>query len=149
LQDRAAVVVLSQRSAVKYEKGTKMNLDSYFQNVKGVGILATSDADGNVDAAIYAKPYVIDEKIIAFSMLEHTSYSNVMANLNACFLFIEKGEGFKGYRFYLQQKGEETDPDNIKMLKKTHNIIDMPTDQKRHLVYFRIKQVRPLIDDKK
>lgn len=126
-----------------------MNLDSYFENVLGVGVLATSDASDNVDVAIYAKPYVIDEKIIAFSILEYTSYSNVMANPNACFLFIEKGEGFKGYRFYLQQKGEETDPDIIKMLKKTHNLMDMPTDQRRHLVYFRIKQVRPLIDDKK
>jgi hypothetical protein len=149
LQDRAAVVILSRWPTVKYEKETKMNLDSYFENVLGVGILATSDASGNVDAAIYAKPYVIDEKIVAFSMLEHTSYSNVMANPNACFLFIEKGEGFKGYRFYIKQKGEETDPDIIKMLKKTHNLMDMPTDQRRHLVYFRIKQVRPLIDDKK
>jgi hypothetical protein len=149
LQDRAAVVILSRWPTVKYEKETKMNLDSYFENVLGVGILATSDASGNVDAAIYAKPYVIDEKIIAFSMLEHTSYSNVMTNPNACFLFIEKGEGFKGYRFYIKQKGEETDPDNIKMLKKTHNIIDMPTDQKRHLVYFKINHIRPLIDDKK
>jgi hypothetical protein len=149
LQDRAAVVILSQRSAVKYEKGTKMNLDSYFENVLGVGILATSDASGNVDAAIYAKPCVIDEKIIAFSILEYTSYSNVMANPNACFLFMEKGEGFKGYRFYIKQKGEETDPDNIKMLKKTHNLMDMPTDQKRHLVYFKINHIRPLIDDKK
>jgi hypothetical protein len=125
-----------------------MNLDSYFENVKGVGVLATSDAKGNADAAIYARPYVIDEKIIALSMMEHRSYSNVMANPNACFLFIEKGEGYKGYRFYLKQKGEETDEDNIKMLKKTHNIMDMPSNEKRHLVYFAIKQVRPLIGDK-
>jgi hypothetical protein len=125
-----------------------MNLDSYFENVKGVGVLATSDEKGKVDAAIYARPYVIDEKIIALSMMERRSYSNVMANPNACFLFMERGEGYKGYRFYLKQKGEETDEDNIKMLKKMHNIMDMPANEKKHLVYFVIKQVRPLIGDK-
>ena len=124
-----------------------MNLENYFNNVKGLGILATSDAEGNVDAAVYAKPYIIDEKIIAFSMMEHQSYSNIKANPKACFLFIEKGDGSKGYRFYLQQKGEETNPDNIKMLKKTYNIIDIPAGEKRHLVYFKINQIRPLIGD--
>jgi uncharacterized pyridoxamine 5'-phosphate oxidase family protein len=125
-----------------------MNLDSYFENVKGVGVLATSDKKGNADAAIYARPYVIDEKIIMFSMMERTSYGNVMANPNACFLFMEKGEGFKGYRFNLRQRGEETNEDNIKMLRKTHNITDVGAIEKRHLVYFEIKQVRPLIGDK-
>ena len=124
-----------------------MNLENYFANVKGTGILATSNAEGNVDAAVYARPYVIDEKIIAFSMMEHQSYSNIKVNPKACFLFIEKGEGFSGYRFYLQQKGEETNPDNIKMLKKTYNIIDIPAGEKRHLVYFKINRIRPLIDD--
>ena len=122
-----------------------MNLENYFGNIKGTGILATSDAKGNVDAAVYARPYVIDDKIIAFSMMERKSYSNIMSNPKACFLFIEKGEGFKGQRFYLQSKGEETNPDNIKMLKKTHNITDIPTDEKRHLIYFTINQVRSLI----
>lgn len=125
-----------------------MNLENYFGNVKGTGILATSDAEGNVDAAVYAKPYIIDEKIIAFSMMEQKSYSNIKANPKACFLFIEKGEGFNGYRFYIQQKGEETDPDNIKMLKKTYNIVDIPSNEKRYLVYFKISQIRSLIEDK-
>ena len=69
-----------------------MNLDSYFENVKGVGVLATSDEKGKADAAIYARPYVIDEKIIAFSMMEHKSYKNIKSNPKACFMFIEKGE---------------------------------------------------------
>ena len=46
-----------------------MNLSDYFQDAKGTGVLATSDSDGNVDIAIYSRPYIIDEKKIAFSML--------------------------------------------------------------------------------
>jgi hypothetical protein len=58
-----------------------MGLAEYFGRVKGTGILATSDAEGNVDLAIYAPPYIIGEKKIAFSMLERRSYSNLQSNL--------------------------------------------------------------------
>jgi hypothetical protein len=125
-----------------------MNLENYFANVKGTGILATSDVEGNVDAALYARPYIIDDKIIAFSMMEHRSYKNIKANPNACFLFIEKGEGYKGQRLYLQLKGEETNPETIKMLKKMHNLADVGSGEKRHIVYFTISQTRPLVDEK-
>ncbi len=125
-----------------------MNLENYFSNIKGTGILATSDAKGNVDAALYARPYIIDEKIIAFSMMEHTSYKNIKANPKACFMYIEKGEGYNGQRFYLQLKGEETNPEIIKMLKKLHNLADIGSSEKRHIMYFTIDQVRPLVADK-
>ncbi len=38
-----------------------MSLGEYFENVEGVGILSTADAEGNVDSAIYARPHVVDE----------------------------------------------------------------------------------------
>ena len=44
-----------------------MNQSDYFENTAGTGVLATSDNEGNVDVAIYAKPHVIDENTIAFS----------------------------------------------------------------------------------
>ena len=54
-----------------------MNLAAYFENVKGTGILAACDSEGNVNAAIYARPYVIDGQTIAFSMMEHLTFSNI------------------------------------------------------------------------
>ena len=39
-----------------------MNLAEYFEKAKGTGILATSSSDGDVDLAIYARPYVIDNR---------------------------------------------------------------------------------------
>jgi predicted nucleotide-binding protein (sugar kinase/HSP70/actin superfamily) len=65
-----------------------MNLSEYFKDVKGKGVLATSDSNGNVDIAIYSRPYIIDENKIAFSMLERLSYSNVQSNPKAAYLFI-------------------------------------------------------------
>ena len=38
-----------------------MDLGEYFEKNEGLGVLATADAQGNVDAAIYARPHVMDE----------------------------------------------------------------------------------------
>jgi len=122
-----------------------MDLAAYFENVKGTGILATSDSEGNVDAAVYARPYVIDQQTVAFSMLERMTYLNIQSNPKACFIFIEKGEGYKGYRLYLAKQREETDPVKIKELKRKHNLVNLNPDEDKHLVYFKVDGVRPLI----
>ena len=73
-----------------------MNLAEYFENIKGLGVLATSDAEGKVDIAIDSRPYIIDETTIAFSMLEKLSYSNIQSNPKAAYMFKEEGPGYKG-----------------------------------------------------
>jgi len=125
-----------------------MDLAAYFENTKGTGVLATSGLEGNVDAAIYARPYVIDEKTIAFSMLERLSFANIQANPKAAYLFIERGDGYTGKRLYLTKTHEETDPERIKELKKKHSKIFSPDQINRHIVYFRIEKVRALVGDK-
>ena len=125
-----------------------MNLSEYFQDAKGTGVLATSDSDGTVDIAIYSRPYIIDEKKIAFSMLERLSYSNVQSNPKAAYMFIEQGQGYSGTRLYLTKIGEEKDPERINEIKKQHSKTYNPEDTHKHLVYFRIDKSRPLIGDK-
>ncbi len=124
-----------------------MGLADYFENTKGTGVLATSDSKGNVDAAVYARPYVIDEDTIAFSMLERLSFANIQANPKATYLFIERGEGYVGKRLYLTKTGEETDPERIKELKKKHSKIFSSDQINRHIVYFKVEKVRPLVGD--
>ncbi len=125
-----------------------MNLADYFENVKGTGVLATSDSDGNVDIAIYSRPYITDEKTIAFSMLERLSYANVQSNPKAAYLFIEKGEGYAGTRLYLTETGEEKDPQRIKEIKQQHSKTRSPDETATHLVYFTVDKIRPLVGDK-
>jgi len=125
-----------------------MNLADYFENIKGTGILATSDSGGNVDVAIYARPYIIDEKTIAFSMLERLSYANVQSNPKAAYLFIEKGEGYAGTRLYLTRTGEEKDPKRIKEIKQQHSKSRSSDEIPKHLVYFTVDRIRPLVGDK-
>jgi hypothetical protein len=125
-----------------------MNLSEYFKDVKGTGVLATSDSDGNVDIAIYSRPYIIEENKIAFSMLEKLSYENVQSNPKAAYLFREEGQGYKGMRLYLRKCGEETDAERINEIKKQHSRTYSPEETHKHLVYFEIERSRPLIGDK-
>ena len=122
-----------------------MSLAEYFEINEGTGILATSDSDGNVDLAIYSRPYVIDENKIAFSMLERTSYANIQSNPKAAYMFIEKGQSYNGKRLYLKRIGEETDSQRIEEIKsqrpKRHK---STTESARHFVYFSIENIRPL-----
>ena len=49
-------------------------------------MLATADADGKVNVAVYARPNFLDsedDKTAAFIMNERLSYANMQANSNA------------------------------------------------------------------
>ncbi len=124
-----------------------MDLRDYFKSAKGIGILPTSDASGTVDAAIYARPCIIDDDTIAFSMLDRLSYANIRSNPHAAYMFLEGTDGYAGKRLYLTKVREETDSDRIKALKKKHSKIFKPDEINRHLVYFTIDKIRPLVGD--
>ena len=125
-----------------------MNLTEYFKDIKGLGVLATSDSEGNVDVAVYSRPYIIDEKTIAFSMLERRSYSNIQSNSKAAYMFAKQGPGYVGKRLYLTRTGEEKDPERIKAIRQQHSRIREPDEKVRHLVYFSVDKIRPLVGDK-
>jgi len=127
-------------------KGLIMSLAEYFRTAEGIGILATSDSAGNVDLAIYSRPYVIDENKIAFSMLERTSFANIQSNPKAAYMFIEKGEGYNGKRLYLSKSGEETNQQRIEEIKSQHpKRHKSTTESARHFVYFSIDKIRPVV----
>ncbi|MCI5161067.1 MAG: pyridoxamine 5'-phosphate oxidase family protein, partial [Candidatus Electrothrix sp. AX5] len=57
-----------------------MHLNEYLENVTGKGVLATADAAGKVDAAIYAKPHVMEDGQVAFIMRENLTHHNLQSN---------------------------------------------------------------------
>jgi hypothetical protein len=125
-----------------------MSLAEYFENIKGLGVLATSDTDGNVDIAVYSRPYIIDEKTIAFSMLEKLSYSNIQSNPKAAYMFVEQGEGYAGKRLHLTKTGEEKDEERINQIRRQHSKAKNYDEKVRHLIYFTVDKIRPLVGDK-
>jgi len=127
---------------------TRISLSDYFENVRGLGILATADADGMVDLAIYAKPHVIDETTIAFVMRERLTHKNLKSNPQASYMFVEKGEGYTGKRLYLTKIREETNTSVVEMFrKKQPEICASYDDSNKYLVHFRIDDIRPLVGE--
>ena len=74
-----------------------MDLEEYFDKVKGTGVLATSDKEGRVDAAIYAKPHVMDKETVAFITADRLTHHNLQSNNRAAYLFKEDGSGYRGH----------------------------------------------------
>ncbi|HML76667.1 MAG TPA: pyridoxamine 5'-phosphate oxidase family protein [Anaerohalosphaeraceae bacterium] len=125
-----------------------MTLAAYFEQHDGIGILATCDPDNLVDLAVYSKPVVIDETTVAFVMRQRISHKNLRANLNAAYMFIEKGPGYQGKRLYLTMQREETNRTVIESLRKKQPwIYPAGDDSEKFLVFFTINHIRPLVGD--
>jgi len=125
-----------------------MTLTEYFLNTQGRCVLATADAKGMVDLAIYSRPHVIDEETVAFIMLDRLSHVNLQSNPHAAFLFMEAGEKYVGKRLMLTKIKEEEDQEVIEKFRKKKSYY-LPDDdkKKRFLVYFHVDRVLPLIGD--
>lgn len=127
-----------------------MNLPDYFENIEGLGILATADSEGKIDLALYTIPHIIDENIIGFVMRDRLSHQNLESNPNAAYMFVERGEGYVGKRLYLTKIREEKNSSLIESLRLQNPKIypAQLDDSDKHLVHFRVDKVRPLVGDK-
>jgi putative heme iron utilization protein len=121
-----------------------MEMQKYFKEHQGTGILATADKEGKVDVAVYACPHVIDDKTIAFIMRLRRSYQNLKSNPKAAYMFIEKTPGYHGTRLYLKKLREETDMKVINSMRRSHHGQD---ESSAVLVYFTVEEIRPLTGD--
>ena len=122
-------------------------LSEYFEKAQGIGVLATTDASGQVNQAIYSRPHFPDEEddeTCSFIMSNRLSHDNVKHNPSAAYLFIEKGEDYVGKRLSLSVIGEEVDPEKIKAIRR-RNIPTISEEEGKYLVHFHIECVRPLI----
>jgi hypothetical protein len=120
-----------------------MDRKEYFENTKGLGVLATSDDDGKVDAAVYARPHFMENGTIAMIMRDRLTHHNLSSNSHAAYLFKEDGPGYKGKRLFLTKVGEEENTELLQSLQ-TRQYID-EKDETRFLVFFRIDKELPLV----
>ena len=124
-----------------------MDLKEYFEKHTGSGTLATADADGNVNLAVYARPHVKDNATIAFIMRDRLSHKNLQSNPHAAYIFLEEGEGYRGKRLYLTRSSEETNPEKIAALRRRTKPDGHP-DERKFLVTFRVDRVRSAVGTK-
>ena len=120
-----------------------MELKEYFENAEGSGILSTADSDGKVDAAIYSRPHIIDDGTIALIMRDRLTHHNLQSNSHACYMYIEKGPGYRGKRFFLTKVKEEQDSELLQSLRRRQYIDEK--DESKFLVFFKIDKELPLV----
>jgi hypothetical protein len=120
-----------------------MELKHYFENTKGVGVLASADADGKVDAAIYARPHFMEDGTLAMIMRDRLTHHNLQSNRHATFLFIEDGPGYKGKRLFMTKVREEKDTELLDSLRRRQ----YPDDkgEAKFLVFFKLDKELPLV----
>lgn len=122
-----------------------MDLREYFENTKGFGVLSTADKQGNVDAAIYSRPHVMEDGTIASIMRDRLTHENLKTNPKAVYLFLEEGEGYRGKRLFLTKIREEQDSDLINEICRRCYPNDLQVKDPQFLVIFSIDKELPLI----
>jgi hypothetical protein len=123
-----------------------MQLGEYFEHNKGVGVLSTADLQGKVDAAIYARPQVLDDGSIAFIMRDRLTHRNITENPYAVYLFIESAAGYQGVRLYLKKVREDDDAELIRtMTRRCLSAEEDTAKGPKFIVYFEIEKALKLI----
>ena len=123
-----------------------MELQEYFENRKGVGVLSTADSEGKVDAAIYSRPHIMEDGTVGFIMRDRLSHHNLQSNPHAAFLFMEEGKGYRGKRLFLTKIREEKETELLQSLHR--RCLSEEEDQSKgpkYLVFFRLDKELPLL----
>jgi hypothetical protein len=124
-----------------------MPLKEYFEKAKGYGVLATADAAGKVNAAVFARPHVMDDGSVAFIMAERLTHENLKSNPWAAYSFLEAGGDWEGKRLYLKKLREDRSEALIKEICRRCDYSRYEV-KNRYVVFFAVEQVLPLIGDR-
>ena len=122
-----------------------MDLKSYFDQTKGLGILSTANYDGQVDAAVYSRPHVMEDGSVAFIMRDRLTHHNLQTNPHAAYLFKEEGSGYKGKRLFLTMINEEKESNRLYELRRRRYPPDQERRESKYLVFFSVDKTLPLI----
>jgi hypothetical protein len=122
-----------------------MDLQRYFKDTKGRGVLATADENGKVDLAVYGSPHFMEDGSIAFIMADRLTHHNLQSNDHAAYLFMEDGPGYRGVRLFLTKIREEQDSDLLYSVRSDRYPSQKEAGKTRFLVFFNIDRQLPLI----
>ena len=123
-----------------------MKLSELFANT-GLAVMSTASADGRVNSAVYARPHVIDETTLVWGMTDKRTFSNILENPHASFLFKTSNPGFSGVRLALELIKTEEEGELLDEIKKNADVVVGPGTGAAvtHAVWFRVVEARELI----
>jgi hypothetical protein len=76
-----------------------------FNRQQRIGALATANKQGDVNAAVFGSPRMIDEDTVIMAIGDNRSFKNLQENPKASFIVMEPGDSpmsWKGARLYLE-----------------------------------------------
>jgi Pyridoxamine 5'-phosphate oxidase len=122
-----------------------MDLKEYFDRTKGFGVLSTADGQGRVDAAVYARPYVMEDGTVAWIMSDRLTHENLKTNPHAAYLFLEEAKGYHGKRLFLTKIEERRDSELIGEICRHCYPRDLQSAEPQFVVIFGVDKELPLI----
>jgi predicted pyridoxine 5'-phosphate oxidase superfamily flavin-nucleotide-binding protein len=128
----------------------KKQLMEMFNRQARIGALATASKNGDVNAAVFGSPRMIDEETVIMAIGDNRSFRNLQENPKASFIVMEPGttpDTWKGARLYLEvdtfeRYGEVLDSFRESIRKVAGN---RSADAIQAAIRFKIVEVRPLI----
>ncbi len=121
-----------------------------FNKKTRIGALATTNKNGDVNAAVFGSPRMIDQDTVIMAIGDNRSFRNLQENPKASFIVVEPGDSptdWKGVRLYLEVEsferyGELLDSFREKIRKVAGN---KSANAIIAAIRFKVKNVRPLI----
>jgi hypothetical protein len=121
-------------------------LREYFDRHHGFGVLATADAAGQVNTAVFARPHVFEDGTLGFVMGDRLTHANLEQNGQASYLFREQPppdrRTYLGKRLQLRKLREVDDAALIQEIQRRSYGDDRDG---HHLVVFEVTRQLPLI----
>ena len=127
------------------------NLINYFNRQPRIGTLSTASKDGQVDAACFGSPMMVDEKTVVMAVRKNRTFANLQENPNAVFMIMEPGKTgpeWKGVRVYLKMTASETSGAKLDTMRaRLAKILGEEQAKTFHAaITFEIQNVRPIVD---
>lgn len=129
----------------------RKDLMELFNKYPRIGALATSNKTGDVNAAVFGSPRMVDENTIVMGIGENRSFRNLERNPKAVFIVMEPGAtvmDWKGARVYLEAVDMETEgafyDEIIKGIARAAG--QEAADMIHAAIRFKITEVRPIVD---
>lgn len=129
----------------------RQELMGIFNKQPRIGSLATANAHGDANVAVFGSPQMIDENTVVMGIGENGSFRNLKENPKAAFIVMEPGEtvmDWKGVRVYLEAVDIETGGGFFDQIRD--NIEKAAGKQAAQMIHaairFNITEVRPLVD---
>jgi len=124
-----------------------------FNKETRIGALATADKNGNVNAAVFGSPRMIDEETVIMAIGDNRSFQNLQENPKASFIVIEPGGApatWKGARLYLELDSFERYGELLDSFREKIRAVagDQSANAIIAAIRFKVTDVRPLVAPK-